>query len=122
MTTDHPAHDRPRRTDTLDPLPAPLSRVQSHCSRSGLPLTDWLYSLQNRPLDACLRCDMADSTLFLTWHADEQGLYETERTADDVIVGPQPAGPVRTAAAIETARVVTLVRRTDTPLQWSSGQ
>lgn len=103
-------------------LPSPLAYLSERCSRTDIPLSEWLGILSSSDLDTCLRCQTLGGELFLTWSTSSEKLYELTRTNSGVVLSPQQAGAVRAAAAIDSADVVTLVPTDDTPLAWALNQ
>jgi hypothetical protein len=96
-------------------LPKPLQRIADHCSRTDIPLVEWLSSLHKNDDGLCLRCQLNGAELFVWWEPESEQLCELERTADGTVLKPARAGPVRTAAALETADAVHLLPLKSTP-------
>jgi hypothetical protein len=101
-------------------LPPALAYLRHECTRSDVPLTEWLSVLADPKLDICLCCRTGNTEVFLYWNTDVGTLTEVTRTADGRIAGPDTAGLVRTRAVVDTASTVHLVLHRSTPFAWTT--
>jgi hypothetical protein len=102
-------------------LPTPLAYLSKRCSRTDVPLDEWLGALTSSDMDTCLRCQTPGGELFLAWNTRDEKIYELTRTDSGVVLSPQQAGVVRATAAIDSADAVMIVPTNDTPFAWVSG-
>lgn len=107
----------PGRADPANELDDPLRQLVCQCERTDIPLVEWLFHVQEDD-SLCLKCRTNGVDLFFTWDSDREKLYETEHTAEGVVLGPAAVGIVRTIAVIETADVITLRDWEETPVAW----
>lgn len=100
--------DRDRDEVTLDGVLGHLDRTYASDAR----LREWFQAMRSSGGDLCLQCSTAEGARFYRWRPD--GLQEVDRKMGATF-GPQPAGPVRTQAAIDSAETLALVPAAATP-------